>query len=178
MTWIKEWWGYVLAFSVCLIVFLLRDYFPAGPIEKTGYWPSGHISYEKKVLADSSISETYWYEIGQKMQETITSPDERSVMGSKWFANGQLEARGLTRDGKKQGIWMLWNSSGILTSKSEYFEDELHGLDIHYHDLGNVLAETNYKYGKKHGERRLYDYKGNLISVEVFDNDKLVSDRK
>lgn len=82
------------------------------------------------------------------------------------------------RKGRRIGDCNRYSKSGKLVEFSKYENDERNGTYIRYSPLELALIQGQYSNNQKNGNWVIFDMEGNLSSLEIYENDNLVSSRK
>jgi TonB family protein len=117
-----------------------------------------------------------------------------------FFRNGQLESMGRYINGKRYGTWLSFHENGMMSDSATYTIEgwvmgkrlgwhandypsdstviypDGSGVTVHWWENGNPSMAGLYGPGfKKMGKWKFFHSNGQLASLEIFDNDKLVN---
>ncbi|HEY9116244.1 MAG TPA: energy transducer TonB [Roseivirga sp.] len=82
------------------------------------------------------------------------------------------------RKRRKIGECNRYSKSGKLVEFSNYDKDERNGAYVRYSPLELALIQGQYSNNQKNGNWVIFDMEGNLSSLEIYENDSLISSRK
>lgn len=81
-------------------------------------------------------------------------------------------------NGKRNGWFRNYNKEGVVIEKRYYKDDEIfNGFEREYYPNGNLKYEAFFIDGKREGNVKWYYYDGNLESLDVYKNEKLLSSK-
>jgi len=116
----------------------------------------------------------FWFESGQKYEETNYKDGEKHGLRVRWFENGQKQAEANFKDGEHHGLTTKWRENGNLWFKHNYLDGESHGLWSEWYENGQKRSETHYKDGGKHGLQTFWDEEGNVRKQTRWENGREV----
>lgn len=90
---------------------------------------------------------------------------------AKWAPSGIMLEKCFYLDGLKNGIYMIWHENGQIAKKAIYKNGELNGFLDEFSPSGQQLLSTGYKNGQKWGLEKKW-YSSGSLSAKIFWNDK------
>ncbi len=119
--------------------------------------------------------------------------DVREGYSSVYYSNGNLKTKTFFKSGLENGISKTFDSDGLVIRIIEYksgfvvsredinrtdMKGDRQGRWVLFWDNGMIHIDGVYRDGRKHGYFKSYDKKGNLQSVEKYDNGELQVDAR
>ena len=97
-----------------------------------------------------------------------------------YYKTGKISSEGMMKNGKPDGYWKTYYMTGVIKSEGNRKNHILDSTWIFYNNVGDTVKKINYVLGKKTGYLLTYntdrndklDYIGNIISRELYINDK------
>lgn len=92
--------------------------------------------------------------------------------------NGAVHEQGPYDAGKRTGHWIVWSAAGNKESEGDWANGLRDGLYVSFWPNGKRSAEAHYKAGKMNGVAKTWDDRGKLMAINVFEDDKIVSQKE
>lgn len=127
------------------------------------------------------------YIVENWLADSLLSP----VVG--YYSNGKLKRQTPYEEGRPHGFEKSFDTTGNVVEICNYYRGVLtrrerinrtddfgykQGNWKFFWDNGNLQLEGTYVNNKKHGFFKSYDEEGNFLTVEKYENDKLIEDAK
>lgn len=107
-----------------------------------------------------------------------TDAGQETVKIEYYYPNGWLESVTRYKNEKKHGKAKSWYSNGKLAFKEYYKNGELHGKCLYYREDGSLNFQAEYEEGVSDGKWIIYDENGKPLVKQVFENGKLIEQKK
>ncbi|MCX6272703.1 MAG: hypothetical protein NTU44_16100 [Bacteroidetes bacterium] len=162
------------------------------------YYKSGKVQCEFKLLSDDP--EVYadgvalwYYENGNKAQESIYKNGKVNGNSKSWYENGKLKSEGTILDTVQDGRWVYYHENGKLWSEMSYKEGKKwecfsnfdasgkpqscgtikngNGIMISYYEKGGKMFESNFSNGIREGRSVDYYENGGKKAEGKYSND-------
>lgn len=114
---------------------------------------------------------------GQKIKTDTTFYQGEEVVNAEAIYT-TYEVCKVDRKGRRIGDCNRYSKSGKLVEFSVYENDERNDTYIRYSPLELALIQGQYSNNQKNGNWVIFNMEGNLSSLEIYENDNLVSSRK
>jgi len=110
-----------------------------------------------------------------------------------YYADGKVKSKTLFINGLENGLSKTYDRNGWVTQLTEYkngfvvsrekvnYTDrngDRQGRWVTFWDNGNLHQDGTYRDGRKHGYFKIYNRKGDLLTVEKYDNGDLLIDAR
>ena len=99
-----------------------------------------------------------------------------------YYPNGNKQSEGKFKKNFRTGTWKFYYENGVLETEGNY--EVKNNVEIaegnfkSYYQNGILKASSTWVNNAREGERFLYDEKGNLITIELYKNGKLIETKK
>jgi beta-galactosidase len=112
-----------------------------------------------------------------KATETDAEPVKQGPSVT-FHRNGMRHEQGTYDANKRTGHWIVFSAAGNRESEGDWANGLRDGLYVSFWPNGKRSAEAYYKAGKMNGVAKTWDDRGKLMAINVFDDDKLVSQKE
>jgi antitoxin component YwqK of YwqJK toxin-antitoxin module len=172
----------VAIFSACSRKELREEKYPNGALKSRGY-----VKQDAEKNYGRHGYWVFWYENGQKMQESIFRDGELEGPSTLWYENGQKKEESTFRNGKLKGPSTFWYENGRKEAEGEYrdakqsgkrgdtgiLKDGRHGYWVFWYANGQKKQESTFKDGKSEGPYAEWYENGHKKQESIFKDDKL-----
>ncbi|MBL7788641.1 MAG: toxin-antitoxin system YwqK family antitoxin [Chitinophagales bacterium] len=120
------------------------DYFMSGVLQMIG-------AYSDKKMTTKEGSFVFFYENGNKSEESFYSNGKLNGLLTAFYDNGNVKRKAIYVDGKKNGESSTWSEKGVKISEGLFVNGFEEGVWTIYHENGKKKALGNITLGKLDG---------------------------
>lgn len=141
-------------FNIKQVIFLTGIFiflFSCGPKKPFEFieevYPDGTsklIKYYKTDTKEVLISETHYYQDGQKKMEGSFKNDKRDGQWTYWYPDGKLWSKGFYKEGVNHGLKSVWHENGQKYYEGQMTDNKRTGIWKFWDPDGTLLKEINY----------------------------------
>ncbi|MCK4843209.1 MAG: toxin-antitoxin system YwqK family antitoxin [Methylococcales bacterium] len=103
---------------------------------------------------------SYWYENGNKAQETRYCSNQFDGLETEWFENGQKKSEVNWSKGVLNGLWVSWYKNGQKEGEVIYNNGKKHGCETMWFENGQMYSKGNWDKAEQVGHWTVWKENG------------------